>query len=153
MQAYAQKKVAVLGTGGSARAIVYALKKKNIQTTVFGRDTEKTIALARDFDVLPADINAASEIASHDIIINATSVGLDEKTEIELVQRHLLTSNHVVFDIVYPRETLLLQNARAAGAKTITGQEMLLQQAIPQIEFMTGQTIDAESLRSELGWS
>ncbi len=140
-------KVALLGTGGSARAIIYAMKRADTQLTIFGRDIEKVIALSKEFVAMPADIDAKQEIAGHDIIINATSVGMTEKTEVELVPGHLLDSDHIVIDIVYSRKTRLLKSAHKAGASTITGLEMLLHQAIPQIELFTGKRPTIETLR------
>jgi len=118
--------------------------------TVFGRDNTKTIAVSEKFGALPATIEATSEIASHDIIINATSVGMKEQTEIELLPAHMLDADHIVFDLVYPRTTLLQQSAEQARATVIGGIEMLIHQAVEQIQLMTGQTIDANKLHQAI---
>ena len=144
------KKVALIGTGGAARAIAYGVKQSGARLTIFGRDSSKVIEISKQFGAMPAHIDAQSEIAGHDIIINATSVGLSQKTEPELVAQNLLDADHVVFDITYPRETMLLRSAEKAGARTITGLEMLIYQAIPQCELHTGKRPDLKVLRDAL---
>ena len=141
------KKVAILGTGGSAHAVAYAMKQAGAEMTIFGRDNHKVIAISKQFGAMPASIEARSEIASHDVIINATSVGLSPETEVDLLPSLLLDGDHVVFDLVYPNQTKLLQSAQQAGAKTISGLEMLLHQAVPQIELMTGLVPDISVMR------
>ena len=140
-------KVAILGTGGSARAVAYAMKKAGAIITIFGRDNTKVIEISDQFRAMPASIDAISEITDHDVIINATSVGLDAKSEKELVPSNMLNANHIVLDLVYPNQTKLLQNAKQAGAKTIDGLEMLLHQAVSQIELMTGLVPDITVMR------
>lgn len=141
------KKVAILGTGGSAHAVAYAMKQAGAVMTIFGRDNQKVIALSKLFGAMPASIEAASEIAGHDVIINATSVGLNSDDDTQLVPGILLDDQHIVFDLVYPTETQLLKNAREAGAKTINGLDMLLYQAVRQIELMTGLVPDVSVMR------
>ena len=143
-------KVAILGTGGSARAVAYAMKKAGAIITIFGRDNTKVIEISKQYGAMPASIDAQSEIAECDVIINATSVGLDSATETELVPSNKLGAKQVVFDLVYPNQTKLLQNAKQAGAKAIDGLEMLLHQAGPQIELMTGLVPDIEVMRQAI---
>ena len=145
------KKIAVLGTGGSARAIAYGLSKKDAQITLFGRDTKKVIEISKTFAAMPADIEAKAEIANCQIIINATSVGMGGEAETELIPKNLITSDHIIFDLVY-RPTLLITSAISTGATIISGRDMLINQAAPQIEHLVGQKISVDLLRKELGW-
>jgi shikimate dehydrogenase len=72
-----------------------------------------------------------------DVIINATSVGMREGDG-RIIDSRLLKSHHVVFDIVYNRETELLWDARSIGAAAIDGVMMLVYQGARAFEIWTG---------------
>ncbi len=136
----------VAGSGGAARACVYALKTAGAIVTLAARDAAKAEQLAREFDVSPRDLNADHSLLEADIIVNATPVGtsglLNEKTIVQIDQ---LVGIKVVYDLTYnPRETRLLRDARDAGCETLDGLEMLIAQGAKQFEIWTGQTPDSK---------
>lgn len=130
------KKVAVIGAGGAARAIAFGLVKKNAHVKVFNRDIKKAKNLARDFEVESGSLDDINEISNYDIIINATSVGMNEDKS--PIDKELINKNQIIFDIVYtPKETKLIKDAKEKGAEVIYGYEMLLYQGIEQFKLFT----------------
>jgi len=141
------KKVSLLGTGSTARGVAYAMRSAGVQLTIFGRNNDKVINISREFGAMPASIESKTEIASADIIINATSIGISEESDTELLDTHYIDSNHIIFDVIYGRETNLVRAAKQSKASVLTGLDMLLHQAIPQCELHTGMRPDIEKLR------
>lgn len=134
--------VSVLGAGGAACALVYALLDAGVsKLRLFNRTIERAEALANRFndefagriDVIPWQARAA---ASSDVIllVNATSLGMTGSAPLEM-DLSALNDNAVIADIVYaPLETDLLARARLRGLKTVDGLGMLLHQAAPGFE-------------------
>lgn len=129
--------VCLLGAGGAARAIADALARAGAaQVAVVNRTLERaesTAALAGAVGVVgtPTEVRAAS------IVVNATSVGMGDGAL--PCDPMLLHSGQWVADIVYhPRDTALLQAARAAGARTVDGLGMLVHQAALQQQLWHG---------------
>lgn len=130
-------RVAVIGSGGAARACTFALKNHGARVTIFARNLEKAKALADEFQVsfrqLPnqTDINAYTDF---DILVNATPVGTKGLFENESIAtadqlRHL----HLVYDLVYnPLETKLMKEAKIADIPRLGGLAMLISQAKEQ---------------------
>jgi shikimate dehydrogenase len=145
------KKVAVLGAGGAARAIVYGLLAKGAEVKVFNRTLDKTQELADEFECEASSMDGLGEIQEYDIIINSTSVGMEPDVNESLVPRGLLNDKQIVFDIIYhPQETKLLKDAKEQGARAISGLEMLLYQGVAQFELYTGQKAPVEAMREAL---
>lgn len=133
----AGKRIAVIGAGGAARAIVFGLKKRGAQIKIFNRSTEKAKDLAIEFDAEFGSLESMKEIGDYDIIINSSSVGMNE--EKNPIEKNLINENHLVFDIVYsPMETQLIKDAKSMGAAVIYGYEMLLYQGVEQFKMFTG---------------
>jgi shikimate dehydrogenase len=145
------KSIVLLGAGGAARAIAYILAERDARMTILNRKEELDWAegiaanirtdLAGDvavFELLTEHLEKA--IGSADILINATSVGMSPAVDASPVPAGLLKSEMVVTDIVYnPVETRLLREARAAGAVTVAGIDMLVWQGALAFEKWTGQ--------------
>jgi shikimate dehydrogenase len=127
------KKVALLGAGGAARAIAYGLKANKAVVTIYNRSEKKGKMLAKDFG--HAYGGRPNQAKDYDILINATSVGfLDEKSIISSVKE-----GTIVMDVVFNRkETPLLKIAR--NCRHVYGYKMLIYQAIFQIELWTGKS-------------
>ena len=130
------KTVAVIGGGGAARAIVFGLMKKETVVTVFNRSVEKAQNLAKDFGCEFGRIENLEMVKNYDIIINASSVGMNEdKSPIE---KEWIHEGQIIFDIVYsPMETQLIKDAKEKGAEVIYGYEMLLYQGVEQFKMYT----------------
>ena len=145
------KKVALLGAGGAARAAAYALNKSGAQVIVYNRTLAKAQVLAKKFGCEARAIKDIAKIKNSDIIVNATSVGLSPEVHATPLDKELITSRHIVFDTVYtPYNTKLLQDAEQRGAKVIHGMEMLLEQAVAQFALYTGKPAPVEQMRNVL---
>ena len=132
------KKVAVLGAGGVAKAIVAAMCSVGADVIIYNRTESKAKALAEQFNCKYESWSARETIAA-DIIINGTSIGMlgnDDKSPIEEeIAKKIIKPGMIVFDTVYnPLETRLLRIAKQLDAKTIDGANMLVYQAIEQIK-------------------
>ena len=131
-----QAKILVLGAGGAARAAIFALKERGAEVYILARTAAQAQKLARQAkarSVKRADLKKLS----FDVIINATPVGMGNPKESPLHEDEIKAK--YVFDMVYdPVETKLLKLAKAAGAETISGIEMFVQQAARQFEIWTG---------------
>lgn len=151
------KKVVLLGAGGAARAIAFSLVKAGCELTIANRTLSKAEALAGIIErklgkrvrVTPLGRRELrKEISEADILINTTSVGMLPNVEETLVSADLLHPDLVVNDIVYkPLKTKLLREAEKAGAKTISGLGMLINQAALAFKIWTGRPAPVEDMR------
>lgn len=117
-------KALILGTGGASKAAQYALKRRGIEFKVVSRDASRG-------DITYAELTA-EVIAEHQLIINATPVGMspnvDDAPEIDY---SAVGTEHRLFDMVYnPAKTEFLKRGEERGAKTMGGMLMLQTQAI-----------------------
>ncbi len=136
------KNVLLLGAGGAARAIAFQLAEDDARVTIANRTIERAEALAKDVGK-KASASGIDELktllASCDILINSTAVGMYPRIKETLATADMMHSDLVVFDIVYsPINTLLLQEAKKAGAKTINGVMMLVYQGREAFKIWTG---------------
>ncbi len=144
----AAKTALVLGAGGSARSVVYALAHDGWQVTVAARRLEQ----ARGLLVLHvslitchsfADLSAP-EFSSCALIVNTTPLGMTPGVN-STPWALPFPPGAAVYDLVYnPRETRLVREARAAGLPAITGLGMLMEQAILGFEIWTGRSVPRE---------
>ena len=145
------KKIAVLGAGGAARAVVYGLLKQGAKVKIFNRDLEEAKFLVEKFRCPAADLSKIEEVKNFDIIINATSVGVSPQENQSLLRKELISSSQIVFDVVYvPYETKFLKEAREKGAKIIHGLDMFLYQGVAQFELFTGHKAPEEVMKKVL---
>lgn len=144
-------RVAILGTGGAARAMAYGLTKAGAIVTIYGRSIEKSRQLAHEFSCSSALLSDNESLAQSDIICNATSVGMSPHTESSPINTSVLTAKHVVLDAVYhPLHTTLLTEAKRAGSTIVLGTEMLLYQACAQFELYTEVSAPEAAMRAGL---
>ncbi len=140
----------VLGAGGSARAVVYALAERGAAVIVANRNWYRAHQLAKDFAHLPGRV-APAELGREDTIgralaagatalINATSVGMSpDDAGMPPVPIDALSPNTLVVDLIYrPAETRLLAAARGRGCRTQNGVEMLVRQGATAFTHWTG---------------
>ncbi|MBN1359766.1 MAG: shikimate dehydrogenase [Sedimentisphaerales bacterium] len=140
--------VAVVGAGGVARALVAGLTDAGANVTIYNRTIERAEKLAADFGCASAGLDALPALHAK-LIINCTSIGMSPKVDARPVPSEVLKPDMAVFDTVYnPAETLLLKQAKAAGAKTIDGVAMFVNQAMAQFKLFTGQTADSDLMRN-----
>ena len=128
----------VLGAGGSARAVVWGLRERGATVTVLNRTVETAEALAAELGAAGAGPLAALADTPCDVLVNTTSVGL--RSDESPVNASTIPAGSTVLDAVYdPRETRLLRDAAACGARTVQGKWMLVSQAAAQLERWAGQ--------------
>jgi shikimate dehydrogenase len=142
----------VLGAGGSARAAVWALREAGAgEVLVWNRTRQRAIALAHELGV-----QAVNEPRKADLLVNCTSVGLAierSATQDEALNQLGLTFDQVgeysnVVDLVYRSgSTPLLAAARAHGARTLDGLDVLLAQGALSFELWTGRPPPLEVMR------
>jgi shikimate dehydrogenase len=137
------KRALVLGAGGSARAIVYALAQCGAAVTIMNRDAERAVKLAADFGAASAGLNeiaAVARDAQPQLIVNCTSAGMwpnDDTTP--WPDDAPFPAGAVLYDLVYkPRVTRLMMQAERAGARAIGGIGMLAEQGAAAFEKWTG---------------
>jgi shikimate dehydrogenase len=132
----------VLGAGGSARAIVYALIERGVgKINVVNRTPERSEALRARFGsaVQPANPSALPHLLSRaGLLVNTTSLGMGGQPPLA-IDLAPLPNSAVVADLVYaPLETPLLAAARARGLPTADGLGMLLHQAVRGFQLWFG---------------
>lgn len=139
----------VLGAGGSARAVAWALSQAGAHTRVWNRTPERARALAADLGV-----EMVSGIAPADFLVNCTAVGLNGAGG-ELKQLPVGADEigmfGTVIDLAYShsaRETALITAARRAGRPTVDGLELLVAQGALSFEQFTGRTAPIELMRT-----
>jgi len=153
------KSVLVLGSGGVARAISFALTMGTRLTKlcIAGIIKEEVISLVDDLQqATESPVQGETmegkalgiEIPGFDIIINCTPVGMSPDINKSPVPDGLLEKNQLVFDVVYnPLQTRLLKEAEWFGCDTISGVEMFINQAVVQFELWTGEKAPEEVMR------
>lgn len=130
------QRAAVLGAGGTARAVVYALRQRGCEVFVLNRTVERAEELARALGAQGArTLDALSGLAPT-IVVNTTSVGMGEWRS--PVAPEALREGMLVLDAVYaPERTRLLTEAEARGARVVGGKWMLVHQAVEQLRRWT----------------
>lgn len=142
--------VVLLGAGGSARAIGFGLQQEGAHVVLCSRTESRGRALAADLGCLWHPLDEADSLQG-EILVNATSVGMQPEIQLSPVPQTILSRFQVVMDIVYaPLETRLLREAKAAGCLGINGLEMLLYQGVAQFELWTGKAAPVELMRQKL---
>ena len=131
----------VLGAGGAARGIVYALLDAGVPEVIIANRTRaRADALAGDFsNAVACDwADAPAALGAVTLLVNTTSLGMTGSAPLELDLQNI-RSGTVVTDAVYnPLETQLLKDAKARGCQTVDGLGMLLHQAVPGFEAWFG---------------
>jgi shikimate dehydrogenase len=169
-------RVLILGSGGAARAAAFTAAKCGARAIALANRTlARAHRLERDLiagglaheagcgtipspgtssvEVLPLQsAGLTAELA--EVVVNATSVGLDSERADPLPEWFHLSAKHTVLDMVYrPLETRLLARARAAGAVAVDGLWMLIHQALEQFQLWTSRAVPTDlagRLHSEL---
>lgn len=138
----ADRRVAVLGAGGAARSVVWAVADAGAAEVVV---VNRTAARAEAAAALAGSVGRVAPVeavADADVVVNATSVGMGAGADDDgplPVPVEVLGDHQVVVDLVYqPLVTPLLRAAAAAGARSVDGLGMLVHQAARSIERWTG---------------
>ena len=136
-----QKNALILGAGGSARAVVYALVNDGWDVTVAARRIEQAGQLVNSFPSRKVKAITFTDLqfSTFDLLVNATPIGMTPNIDQSPWPVDLSLPNAVIYDLVYnPRETKLVKDARAQGLNATTGLGMLIEQAALAFEIWTG---------------
>jgi shikimate dehydrogenase len=154
----ADKRAAILGAGGAARAVAYVLantKAKDIHIYDIDRNKSHNIvdmikSLFADYPISAVDNIGQLDIRNKDLLINTTPVGLSEKDPC-LVEQEMLHKNLFVYDLIYnPSETKLLALAKKNGLRYSNGLNMLLYQGMLSFSHWMGEDAPVEVMRKAL---
>jgi shikimate dehydrogenase len=139
-------RAAVLGAGGSARAIVAGLASAGARVTVHARQADRAHRVA---EMAGGAVGAwPPPRGSWDLLVNCTPVGMHPGVAESPIAAADLTGR-MVYDLVYnPETTQLMKDAAAAGLETIGGLDMLVAQARGQFRWWTGQDPPAGVMRA-----
>ena len=154
--------VVIVGSGGAARAIAFALASEAEvrRLHLLGIEVDERRNLATDLrdktgvSVEEDDLDEGrlkNVLPEARVLIHCTPVGMAPKIGRSCIPPKFLHRELIVMDVVYnPRETQLLIEARTAGCRTISGLEMFLYQAVAQFERWTGQSAPVQVMRAVL---
>jgi shikimate dehydrogenase len=145
------KSALVLGAGGAARGIVYALREAGVtRMAIANRTEERAQVLANDMsrarfrpDAMSLNVDKLANVAPYaDLIVNATSMGMRDGSAMKEspIPPELISGNSVCYDAVYvPPMTPFLEAAEDAGATIAGGLSMLIYQGAEGFKLWTGQ--------------
>lgn len=152
------KRIALIGAGGAAKAIaVYLCKAAVKSVSIHDIDNNKLLNLGDQLkkhfagiEFLSASSVEQLNIASSDLLVNATPIGMKE-TDPCLVDGKFIKKDLLVYDCIYnPEETKLLRIARGKGAKVANGLGMLLYQAADSFKIWTGKEAPVNVMKQAL---
>ena len=154
------KKALILGAGGAARAISFALSEEIDEIFIVNRTEERAIKLTKELQE-KAKIKATGKemsektlrtlMGSVDILINTTPIGMYPKIDISPIPKDLLNENLFIFDIIYnPLQTRLLKDAKEAGYKVLNGLNMFINQGALAFEWWTGKKPNVNLMKDKI---
>ncbi len=132
------KTIAIVGSGGAARAAVFGTIQEGGHPIVVYRNPKTGEGLARDFRCPCQPLSQLNTLKAH-CLVNATPAGMAPNAQSLPVPPGILSRFEWIMDLVYnPLQTRLLREAEAAGCGVITGLAMLVYQGAEQIRTWTG---------------
>jgi shikimate dehydrogenase len=153
------KKVALIGAGGAAKAVCFALawRLKVEEICIYDIDSYKSLGLASRFKDMfnQTKFSAVARmdefnLQGKDLLVNASPVGM-RPLDPCLVESRLMHKDLFVYDLIYnPAETELIKQARQAGCPYSNGLGMLLYQGVLAFEHFTGKKAPVEIMRVAL---
>jgi shikimate dehydrogenase len=142
------KSVVVLGSGGTARTIAFALLllENPSRVALAARNARTSRELADEIlaktgkrlEILPSD-SWRTQVSGFDVVVNATPIGMHPNVEQSPLDPGALREGQIVYDVLYnPEETALLKHARERHCETVGGLGMLVHQGIASLKLWTG---------------
>tara|TARA_Y100000590_G_scaffold31288_1_gene34616 strand:- start:1628 stop:2443 length:816 start_codon:yes stop_codon:yes gene_type:complete len=138
------KSVVVLGAGGAAKAIIFSLIQMGIKKIdVLNRTIKKALELQNNYIFAHELDNAEKIIQNNSVIINTTSVGMCNNES--PINYDLIHKDQIIIDIIYtPLRSKLLQFGETAGALTINGLDMFINQGLASLDLWFGSSISTQ---------
>ena len=144
------KTALVLGAGGMAKAVVHALRSRDVEVVIASRTFQRASELAERFRSRAVDWSGRHS-QNVEIVINCTPLGMHPHVDDSPFDAEYLRRSMIVFDTVYnPEQTLLVKKAREKQCYVITGVDMFVRQAAQQVELFTGRTAPADEMRQAI---
>ncbi|HMP00955.1 MAG TPA: shikimate dehydrogenase [Gemmatales bacterium] len=138
MASLAGRTVLLLGAGGVARSIGFALRQEGAVVLVTNRNPPRALGLAEELRCRAVDWTARNAVSA-EIFINCTPVGMHPNVDESPLHQSVFKPGLAVMDCIYnPETTLLVRQARDRGCRVITGVEMFVRQAARQFQLFTG---------------
>lgn len=156
------KAVLVLGAGGAARAVLYALAFRGVKSIAVANRTEaRAQEIILDFQkrfpkthFFSTSVGSKKDLAAFDLIVNTTSLGLRKTDAPAMATAHMPSAKEgkkYFVDLIYnPAETSFLKSARKKGHLVLNGLPMLLYQGARAFEIWTGRKAPIETMRAAL---
>jgi 3-dehydroquinate dehydratase/shikimate dehydrogenase len=137
----------ILGAGGVARSVAFALNSMGALVTVTNRTPERGHKLAAEANCKFVEWTLRHQ-AMYDLVINCTSVGMHPNLDESPFNAKFMRQGMLFFDTVYtPETTLLIKDARERDCHTITGSELFVRQAAQQYRLFTGKDAPTDLIR------
>jgi shikimate dehydrogenase len=157
----AQRDVLVMGAGGAARAVIFALQQAGVSRIFVCNRSQlrlddcaswMTSSIATKWEAWRREeLEQRVQEQRPGIIINTTSVGMHPRVDESPLPAALLSPEMIVVDLVYnPLPTRLLREASQAGARIVHGLNMLIMQGVAAMEMWSGKRLDVEAKLPEL---
>ena len=141
----------VLGAGGTARAVAYALKSRSVRVCVLNRSEGRLVNFA-EFEKFSWENFGEFKGGKFDLVINTTLAGLkDENLPAPLeILRLLFAKAKFAFDVIYGKKTPFLNLAAASGLACKDGSEMLLFQAVKALNLFFEDSLDEAKIEASM---
>lgn len=152
------KKVAIIGAGGAAKAVCFALGKSKVEEIcIYDINAFKSLSLVSHFKDMFSETKFLAvarieefNLGNKDLLVNASPVGMRPDDSC-LIEDEMFHKNLFVYDLIYnPAETKLLAKAKKAGIRFSNGLGMLLYQGVLSFEHFTGKKAPVEIMRAAL---
>ncbi|MBA7509720.1 Shikimate dehydrogenase (NADP(+)) [subsurface metagenome] len=154
------QKVFLIGAGGAGKAVAVKLAERGVERLVITdkivKRTETLVGKLREnipdcpvYALFPDDKEFAKTLLGSTLLVNATSMGM-KKGDPCVVDPGYLHKDLFIYDVVYNRETPLIEAAKKRGLKALGGIGMLIHQGAASFEIWTGQKAPIEVMRNKI---
>lgn len=154
------QKVFLIGAGGAGKAVAVKLAERGVERLVItdkiGERAEALVGRLREnipdcpiYAIFPDDKEFAKTLLGSTLLVNATPVGMKEG-DLCVVDPKYLHKDLFIYDVIYNRETPLIEAAKKRGLKALGGIGMLIHQGAASFEIWTGQKAPIEVMRNRI---
>ena len=143
------KKAIVLGAGGTANAITYALKKQGVDVCILNRNKDRLEKFKDEYKCFSWD---NYEEQKFDLVINSTSAGLkdDFLPAPKEILKSIFKDAKFAFDVIYGKQTPFLEMAKQNSLDVKDGADMLLYQAVLALNLFFNNTLDESKIERSM---